>query len=234
MSKNARRPEDSEMYNDAAIADSYARSSKEGLVGWEERLFVERILRRMQGAGEGLQVLDVGTGPGWIPILLAKARPGWNITAVDYSEPMLEQARRSATREGATIRWLCRPAEDTTLPSNGFDLVLSHYTLHEFSDPGAVLREMVRVLKPVGLLLIQDMERPPALLMDLSKLVAQVIYRKDPAMKRQYLASIQATYTAAEIEQLLPRDLAEFLVSRRFSVTGLLLEITARKSQASE
>lgn len=43
---------------------------------------------------EELKVLDVGCGPGFFPIILAEA--GYNVTAVDYTEEMLEKARENA------------------------------------------------------------------------------------------------------------------------------------------
>src|SRR5258708_936589 len=50
--------------------------------------FVQRLLGFV-GERENLNVVDLGTGPGSIPILIARSRPSWRITAVDAAEAML-------------------------------------------------------------------------------------------------------------------------------------------------
>jgi ubiquinone/menaquinone biosynthesis C-methylase UbiE len=101
-----------------------------------------------------LHILDIGTGPGWLPVLLKEARPDWRVTALDASDLMLEEARTYAASRGIAIQWLKAYAENTGLSPNQFDLVLSHFAFHEFTDPAAVLCEMVRVTKDGGAILI--------------------------------------------------------------------------------
>src|SRR5262249_157628 len=46
------------------------------------------------------RVLDLGTGPGWIPIELAERQPGWEIWGIDCSQDMLDRARSHAAAAG--------------------------------------------------------------------------------------------------------------------------------------
>src|SRR5262245_40978236 len=46
------------------------------------------------------QVLDMGTGPGWIPIALVQRQPQWKICGLDASQGMVDQARRNAAAAG--------------------------------------------------------------------------------------------------------------------------------------
>jgi ubiquinone/menaquinone biosynthesis C-methylase UbiE len=99
------------------------------------------------------QVLDVGCGTGLLATRLAGA--GYDVTAVDPSEGMLEFLRGrapgidSVQGSGAALPF----ADDT------FDLVLSVAVMHHIADPdevGRALAEMVRVAKPSGRILVWD------------------------------------------------------------------------------
>ncbi|SDY17819.1 peptide chain release factor N(5)-glutamine methyltransferase [Hymenobacter psychrophilus] len=69
----------------------------------ETEELVELIAREQQEGRTGLQVLDVGTGSGCIPLALAARLPGARFTAVDVSAEALAVARRNAVRCGVTI-----------------------------------------------------------------------------------------------------------------------------------
>src|SRR5262245_59866935 len=66
-----------------------------------DRFFVKRL------SGLGLRearVLDIGSGPGWIPIELAKRHADWQLTALDRSEAMIERGRQHAAQSGVAGR----------------------------------------------------------------------------------------------------------------------------------
>jgi SAM-dependent methyltransferase len=99
------------------------------------------------------QVLDVGCGTGLLATRLAGA--GYEVTGIDPSEGMLDVLRaRTPEVDGVRGSGTALPFADDT-----FDLVLSVAVMHHIADPGEVrraLREMVRVAKPSGRILVWD------------------------------------------------------------------------------
>jgi SAM-dependent methyltransferase len=101
-----------------------------------------------------LKVLDVGTGPGFFPIVMG--REGHQVTAVDYSQAMLEAARDNCLRFGASASFLRMDAQRLEFPDGTFDLVLSRNLLWDLERPRQAYREWIRVLRPGGRLIVFD------------------------------------------------------------------------------
>jgi ubiquinone/menaquinone biosynthesis C-methylase UbiE len=102
-------------------------------------------------------VLDLGTGTGIVALEVA-ARPNFSgrITAVDLSEGMLCAAKLKAFKDGFGSRLdFCRmDAEALGLESGSFDVALSLFALLHFPNPLLALRELFRVLRPGGRLVL--------------------------------------------------------------------------------
>jgi ubiquinone/menaquinone biosynthesis C-methylase UbiE len=107
-------------------------------------------------------ILDVGTGPAHIPILLCQQHPSARITAIDLSEEMLVVARDNVERAGLADRIKLEHVDAKGLPYPGasFAAVFSNSIVHHIPDPGRVLVEMVRVVQRDGLLFVSDLFRP--------------------------------------------------------------------------
>ncbi len=101
------------------------------------------------------RVLDAGTGTGHTA--LAFARQAANVVAVDFTENMLAQGRKLAEAQGLTnVEFRLGDAEALPAGDHEFDLVVSRYSAHHWPHPQQALCEFVRVLKPGGTLIMND------------------------------------------------------------------------------
>ncbi len=106
----------------------------------------------------GARILDVGTGPGTVPIDLATAAPRLTIHGLDLSVQMIDHARAAARSAGCEDRvtFVAGDAGDMPFPDGSFDLIVSSMSQHHWSDAPAVVREICRVLRPGGRAWIYD------------------------------------------------------------------------------
>jgi ubiquinone/menaquinone biosynthesis C-methylase UbiE len=102
----------------------------------------------------GTQALDVATGNGHTAICLAKS--GFQVTACDISQAMLQEAAKQATEQGVKIAFQEHPAEKLPYEDNSFGLVTCRVAAHHFSSPESFIRETSRVLKMYGYLVLID------------------------------------------------------------------------------
>ena len=132
---------------DAKAADWDAWVGTEG--DRNRRVSSDPALRRLLGPVEGLDVLDAGCGTGYLSVKLAQA--GGRLTGVDHSPEMIRHARRNADAQGVSACFRVDScAQLGTLPSDGFDRVVSNYVLMDLPDIEGAMRAMARVLRPDG------------------------------------------------------------------------------------
>jgi len=107
------------------------------------------------------KVLDVGTGPGYLPIEIAKKSAALEIVGIDLSQKMVEIANQNAENTGLSNRVRFQFANAGNLPfeDESFDLVVSTLSFHHWRDPKAYIKEIYRVLKKNGEADIYDLRR---------------------------------------------------------------------------
>lgn len=105
----------------------------------------------------GLDLLDLGCGPGTITVdLAARVAPG-RVLGIDAGDDIVDTARATAHEAGATnVTIEVGDAYALDLPDASFDVVHAHQVLQHLTDPVAALREAHRVLRPDGLLAARD------------------------------------------------------------------------------
>ncbi|GBF72199.1 hypothetical protein PA598K_00436 [Paenibacillus sp. 598K] len=117
--------------------------------------FWEGLLSRALGERRGQRVLDVGTGPGFLSILLA--RIGHRPTAVDASPGMIERAASIFRQYGCEATAYLADAEDLSSEADGsYDAVVCRDVVWTLPDPQRAYAEWHRVLKPGGKLIVFD------------------------------------------------------------------------------
>jgi len=96
------------------------------------------------------RILDVGTGPGYLPIEIARLIKGVEIVGIDVSKDMVRIARENAWKEGleSRVRFEVEDANNMSYNDSSFDLVVSTGSFHHWKRPIKVLNEIHRVLKP--------------------------------------------------------------------------------------
>jgi ubiquinone/menaquinone biosynthesis C-methylase UbiE len=104
----------------------------------------------------GLDLLDVGCGPGSITIDLASAVAPGRVRGVDVTEDALRQARNSADERGVAVQFAVDDTYRLSDPDDSYDVTHAHQVLQHLSDPVAALREMRRVTRPGGVVAVRD------------------------------------------------------------------------------
>jgi ubiquinone/menaquinone biosynthesis C-methylase UbiE len=101
-----------------------------------------------------LDVLDIGTGPGFISIIMGKA--GHKVTAIDYSAQMLDEAVSNAKFAEVKVKYIKMDAHKLDFTDNSFDLIVSRNLTWTLYNPVAAYTEWKRVLRTGGKIIIFD------------------------------------------------------------------------------
>ena len=162
--------------------------------------FVQRALSL---GVEGGMILDVGTRVGLIPLKMLWQNENFYSIGIDSSTAMIERARETAAAWdlGNRAFFQVGDARKMHLKSAYFDLIVSDSSLHAFDDPLSVLREINRVLKPRGALLIRDFERPSRL--KIHRTIAEHSTRYGIRLRRHVETAMRAAFTRMELHDMI-------------------------------
>lgn len=188
-------------------AEAYARADFDDV----NAAFVERLVELAGGVGRAVAV-DLGTGPGDIPIRVARARPGWHVVAVDVSSAMLKIARQVVASAGlaSRITLLEGDAKELPLPSRSADIVFSNSILHHVTDSDRLWVEVQRIARQDAVIFLRDLARP-ADEQAARRIVDRYAASESALLQEEFYRSLLSAYTPAEVREQLNRAGLGFL-----------------------
>lgn len=165
--------------------------------------FVTSVLALAPRAGT---VLDVGTGPGDIAVLLAQRAPTLCVVAIDLGHEMLAIARSAVTRGGVSDRVTVARADAkaTGFEPHSFEMVISNSLVHHIPDPTEFFAEMARVATSGAGLFVKDLHRPESE-SEHRHLVETYTQGETAYQRRLFSDSLRAALTVPEIVQMCAR-----------------------------
>ncbi len=211
-----------ELMDDPEQALAYARAD----FTQENQRFVDRF-REYFPEFTGGHILDVGCGPGDIPIRFARALPACRVTGVDASEPMIGLAVAAVKQAGLADRIVlrCERFQGLSLVEPA-DSAVSNSLLHHVPNPLQFWHKLRLAVKPGSPVLVMDLLRPD------SPEEAQVIVDRYAAqepeiLRRDFYRSLLASFTEDEVaaqlaEMNLSRLMIDVVDDRHWVVSGII------------
>jgi len=193
-----------EVMDDAAEAEAYTSAAEQTHLDAIDDTFVLHAVRLLGGRQRG-RALDIGTGPGQIVIKLARRLTLWKFTGVDRSQAMIAQANRNLAVAGSSlagrVEFQVDDGSSLPVPEASFDFVMCNSVLHHLAEPQKLLREMARLAKPSGAILLRDLRRPGRLAYPLH--VWRHGWHYSGTMRRLFRDSVRSAYTVEELQSML-------------------------------
>ena len=211
-----------ELMDDRAQALAYAQAD----FAEENQGFVDRF-RDYFPDWTGGHVVDLGCGPGDIPIRFVRAYPAARVTAVDASRPMLDLAAKAIAEAGVAnqITLCCERFQSLAVPEQA-DALVSNSLLHHVPNPLQFWFRLKQLAKPGACILVMDLLRPESP-EAAQALVDQYAADEDPILRRDFYNSLLAAFTEDDVAaQLAEMNLSRLLIDvpddRHWVVGGII------------
>jgi 2-polyprenyl-3-methyl-5-hydroxy-6-metoxy-1,4-benzoquinol methylase len=211
-----------ELMDDPEQALVYARADFDK----ENQGFVDRFREYYPEFTEG-HILDLGCGPGDIPLRFARALPACRITAVDASKPMIDLAGEAVKQAGLTdrIALRCERFQDLAGVST-VDAAISNSLLHHMPNPLQFWHKLRLAVKPGSPVLVMDLFRPESP-EEAQAIVDRYASGAPDILRRDFYNSLLAAFTEDEIgSQLARMNLTRLLIDviddRHWVVSGII------------
>ena len=143
----------------SAIAPRYDATNDALSFGVHRRWRQEAV--RRSGALSGARVLDCATGTGDLAFAFKRAvGPSGRVVGTDFCAEMLERAPEKARRAGLEVEFRVADAMALPFPDASFDIASISFGIRNVDDPVRCLREMARVVRPGGRVVVLEFGQP--------------------------------------------------------------------------
>lgn len=169
----------------------------------EDLLFLLSINEKLTEI-ESHKILDVGTGTALIPRELCQRDTHWKVIGIDFSKSMLDKGSSNIQEAGLQdqIELIHCDAKATPFENASYSIIISNSIVHHIPKPTGVIKEMVRLLQPGGVLFIRDLLRPETN-QDVESIVDLHAANANEYQRQLFRQSLQAALTVQEIEEIL-------------------------------
>ncbi len=135
------------------LASMYEKAARRVVGSYYSKVAEEVVSNIKEGT-----ILDLGTGPGYLPIEIVKTSPSIKVDGIDLTRKLINMARTNASKAGVAHRVNFQVGNAAKLPfeDDSYDMVISTGMLHALKNPVNVLKECYRVLKRGGEAWIYD------------------------------------------------------------------------------
>ncbi len=195
-----------ELMDDLEQAQIYASAN----FAEENQFFVDRFLQSHGHELENAHVVDLGCGPGDIPIRLLKAHPTLRVTGIDASQPMIDLAQRAVdeAKLNERIELRCQRFQDVTF-SSPVDAIISNSLAHHVPNPLQFWYAIKAMAKPGAPVLVMDLIRPEST-EEAQAIVEQYASNEPEQLRKDFYNSLLAAFTEDDVAA----HLAELNLSR--------------------
>ena len=190
-----------------------------GITGWFTRWYDKNTREKRLGEmqeyahevkkhlSDNANVLEIAPGPGYFSIELAKMGK-FNITGVDISNDFIEICKINAKQENVNITFLQGNVSSMQFEDGTFDFIFCSAAFKNFKEPIVALKEMYRVLKSNGIVLIVDMNhdtQKEKLAEEAAKISKSGFERW--FMKNTFKSLCKGAYSKKEIDEMIKQTL---------------------------
>lgn len=190
---------------------------------------LERFRRQAEtftaGLAPGAAVLEVAPGPGYLAIEMA--RRGFALTGLDVSRTLVEIAAANAAASGVEVSFREGNAAEMPFEDDSFDLLVCQAAFKNFAQPGRVLDEFHRVLRPGAVAIVDDMRHEASGAEIAREVEGMELGRSSALMTRAILAWLRRrAHSTAQFERLVaagPFRTCEIVTD------GISMEVRLRK-----
>ncbi|MBK9308179.1 MAG: class I SAM-dependent methyltransferase [Nitrospira sp.] len=211
-----------ELMDDPKQVEAYGKADFEE----ENQGFVERFREYFPEFAQGM-VLDLGCGPGDIPIRFAKLYPDCRVIGIDASAPMIQLGEQAVQQAGLTdrITLRCERFEEIA-GARIVDAAISNSLLHHLPNPLQLWQKLRQLVKPGAPVLVMDLLRPDSP-EAAQAIVDQYASNEPDILRRDFYNSLLAAFTEDEIgTQLARMNLTRLLIDipddRHWVVGGII------------